>query len=163
MSEKMNFDLDDLKKVFDKIFKEASEGIKAQKEECKCKKDGPDSLENRVMALEAKQDLIIEDLNRLNEKLEKSGCCILGECHCKDDENEDESYDSETIWALISLIMDNLRESLDEDDAEDYPDESIKDVLRNVASIITKNLKGSPLVLVYNGKGYFYTRFGLKE
>lgn len=99
MNEKMNFDLNDVKEVFNRIIDEAVNEVnkaRAQKERCKCKEEGPNSVENRLMAVEAKQDLIIEDLNLISKSLNN-------------------------LNQRVEDIEDELRYSSDED-KDDYPD-----------------------------------------
>lgn len=143
MNEKMNFDLNDLKDLLNKIIDGAADEAnkaRAQKERRKCKEAGPNSIENRLMAVEAKQDIIIEDLNffskmlfELKGRLEDIQQDNLDDFDCEDSDLDCDACDCEGCEDCRECYK---HESEDKDDRVKTKDDLKKEVINNILNIL---------------------------
>ena len=150
-------------------------------EKCKCTKEEVNSTENRLLALEAREDLIIEDLNLIKEKIcqleelyhKNSECSCNCDCSCDDSEDEeaeedDDSYEDEDeskIFIGIDTIIDALtgdsEDYSDEDEEDEENEECVKEYLNihliKIFKYLNKYFKDTPLVIAFDGSNKFYT------
>lgn len=150
------------------------------KDKCKCEKEGPGSMENRLTTVEVIQDLLVEDIKRLIDRVNKLenkdceddledfdedfeediDCDCEEECDCEDDRTDE-------INDYLQDILEVFSGDYDEDDDEDDDEEDRKkdkaptggdvvEAINLILNTVEKTFKGVPIIFAFDGKKKTY-------